>query len=68
MSEMQFLNHIRRFFRDNPQYLPDILELAAAIYFISCKQMGAGPKSHLFRRNAARRQQYQPQPSAKHNT
>ncbi len=40
MKQMLLLNDIRSFFRKNPAYEPNMVELSAAIYILSCKMVG----------------------------
>ena len=44
MSQMLLLNNIRNFFKKNPAYEPELVELTAAIYVLSCRAMYEKPK------------------------
>lgn len=43
MSQMLLLNNIRNFFKKNPAYEPELVELTAAIYVLSCRAMYEKP-------------------------
>ena len=47
MRQMMLLNDIKSFFRKNPAYMPDLVELSAAIYLLSCKMVGTAPTTKL---------------------
>lgn len=37
---MILLNTVRSFFRKHPAYEPDLVELSAVVYILSCKMVG----------------------------
>ncbi len=43
MSQMLLLNNIRNFFKKNPAYEPELVEITAAIYVLSCRAMYEKP-------------------------
>lgn len=45
MSQMLMLNTIRNFFKTHPAYEPELVEITAAIYILSCKAMYEKPKT-----------------------
>ena len=47
MTQMILLNNVRSFFRKNPAYEPDMVELSAVIYILSCKMIGVQPTGCL---------------------
>jgi len=47
MRQMMLLNDVRSFFRKNPAYEPDLVELSAVIYILSCKMIGVKPAGNL---------------------
>lgn len=47
MAQMVLLNNVRSFFRRNPAYEPDMIELSAVIYILSCKMVGVKPNGAL---------------------
>lgn len=47
MRQMALLNTIKTFLRKNPAYEPDLVELSAAIYLLSCKMIGVRPTKNL---------------------
>ena len=44
---MLLLNSFRSFLRKNPAYEPDLVELSAVIYILSCKMIGVKPAGNL---------------------
>lgn len=44
---MLLLNSFRSFLRKNPAYEPDLVELSAIIYILSCKMVGVKPVGNL---------------------
>lgn len=44
---MILLNTVRSFFRKNPAYEPDLVELSAVVYILSCKMVGVKPSCAL---------------------
>ena len=61
MAGMALLHAIRTFFVKNPAYEPDLNELIASIYVLSCRAMGEKPKNSLMK--TAYRRQKQPRPA-----
>ena len=51
------LNNIRSFFRKNPAYESDLVELSAIIYMLSCKMIGVKPVGNLIPVAAKRQNQ-----------
>ncbi len=47
MAGMILLNTIRTFFVKNPSYEPDLNEILASIYVLSCRAMGEKPQKSL---------------------
>lgn len=47
MRQMALLNNIKTFLRKNPAYEPDLVELSAAVYLLSCKMIGVQPTKNL---------------------
>ena len=47
MAGMALLHTIRTFFVKNPAYEPDLNELLASIYVLSCRAMGEKPQKSL---------------------
>ena len=47
MADMKLLKNISNFFRQNPAYDPTLVELSAAIYFLSCKSVGEKANKYL---------------------
>lgn len=47
MASMALLHTIRTFFIKNPAYEPDLNELIASIYVLSCRAMGDRPQKSL---------------------
>ena len=54
---MLLLNSFRSFLRKNPGYEPDLVELSAIVYLLSCKMMGVKPMGNLVPAAAKRRNQ-----------
>ena len=44
---MKLLDDVRGFFRKNPAYEPDLVELSAVVYLLSCKMVGVKPTTQL---------------------
>ena len=47
MASMALLHTIRTFFVKNPAYEPDLNELLASIYVLSCRAMSEKPQKSL---------------------
>ena len=47
MAGMALLHTIRTFFVKNPAYEPDLNELLASIYVLSCRAMGEKPQKSI---------------------
>ena len=47
MRQMMFLKHVKSFLRKNPAYEPDLVELSAVVYLLSCKMVGVKPTTKL---------------------
>jgi len=47
MRQMMFLKHVKSFLRKNPAYEPDLVELSAVVYLLSCKMVGVEPTTKL---------------------
>ena len=54
---MLLMNSFRSFLRKNPQYQPDLVELSAIIYLLSCKMIGVKPVGNLVPAMARHRKQ-----------
>ncbi len=44
---MKLLDDVRGFFRKNPAYEADLVELSAVVYLLSCKMVGVKPTTQL---------------------
>ena len=47
MRQMMLMNSVKSFFRKNPAYEPDLVELSAVVYLLSCKMVGVKPTTQL---------------------
>lgn len=47
MRQMMLMNTVKSFFRKNPAYEPDLVELSAVVYLLSCKMVGVKPTMQL---------------------
>ena len=47
MRQMMLMNAVKTFFRKNPAYEPDLVELSAVVYILSCKMVGVKTTTNL---------------------
>ncbi len=57
MASMALLHTIRTFFVKNPAYEPDLNELLASIYVLSCRAMSEKPQKSLMETAYRRKKQ-----------